>query len=96
MPTKPTTKQIAHEIGKLEAILPLVPQLTAFKEDNHAAIRAQVVVLRTNASEQQILNAYEDCAGLRHQREAALDARRWLDGTGDTPSLADDWQSATA
>lgn len=41
--------QIQSEIQKLHAIRPRVPRRTAFNHDNHAAIDAQIAVLRVVA-----------------------------------------------
>ena|SRR5436190_13893208 len=93
---KPTKKQIAEEIKTLGEIKPKVPARTFFGDSNWEAIDAQIVTMELNYSTDTIYNRHndeepEEGEWTAHERDSALDARRWLDGeTADKPSK--DWR----
>lgn len=82
----PTKAQIKAEAKKLAAMKPKVRRMTAFGDDNHAAIEAQIEVLENDLSEDDIYNrANEETAAAEElwterQRENATHARQWMDG----------------
>jgi hypothetical protein len=84
--TKPTDKQIKTEIAKLEKMKPRVRHYSGFGDDHHAAIDAQLEVLKDNLSDEEIewrmdsdMTAEEEL-WKENQRDAALEARNWLEG----------------
>lgn len=87
-------KAIKAEIDKLKVLKPDVPQHTAFGEDNHAAIDAEILVLEKalegeiGNDEQEIWDLDEEQGWSDRERENAIEAFEWL--TGDKPMLADD------
>ena len=88
MRTPPTQKAVKAEIAALTAQRPHVPN-SAFGDDNQAAIKAQIDVLKEALSEQQIYERYdvpeqgEDdlSEGAQHTLDAALDALWWIVGS---------------
>lgn len=82
-----TPEQINNEINALRTLKPTVPQFTAFGDDNHAAIDAQLDVLEGQLSEDDVYDIYgqpedEDGEDFLEQNvlDAALDAVRWVSG----------------
>ncbi len=78
---KPTREQVQEEIKKLQEMKPKVQRTTLFGDNNHAAIDADIDVLKHDLSTDDIYDAYEDM----HVADSALYARAWLDGDEDEP-----------
>lgn len=78
---KPNPEEIKAEIEKLRDLKPRIRQYSAFGDDNHAAIGAEILVLEGRL--------FEDC---EHNLDAALAARSWLDGYEETPP-SEGWES---
>jgi hypothetical protein len=92
--TTPTSADIAAEIARLKEMKPRIPQFTAFQDDNWAGLDAQVTVLQENLTLTQIEKRFGDAdeeADLPETLLRAEEARAWLDGEGDAPSV--DWES---
>lgn len=95
----PTQKQIAAEAKKLEALLTKLPRTNFFGEDLHAKVRAEIAVLTEDLAEADIYDRSNDEGEDDEskewnvsEREAALNARRWIDGDEDiSPSAS--WAS---
>lgn len=90
---RPTQEQITAEIAKLREIKPRVRRSSAFGDDHHAAIDAQVEVLEDRMDEDQIYDRSEmaeDDIGFysENTRDQALEARRWMRGEQDTAPSA--------
>jgi hypothetical protein len=81
-----TEKQIESEIAKLEKLKRAVPPTTAFGDDNHASIEAQIQVLRDSMHDDEIWDAWPEEESDLHVRSAAQDAVEWRDGKGEAPS----------
>lgn len=103
MNKKPTDKQIAAEIAALKKMKPNVRRLSAFGDDHHAAIDAQIRVLEQKLTNNQIYD-YFDAVGdsdIDHDEgrsenvlSAATDAAQWRDGdTKEKPSMS--WKELT-
>lgn len=90
---KPTQKQIDSEIAKLKKMKPRVRRTSAFGDNHHNAIDAQVEVLTSRLSEMAIYDRSDDGTGdelnedkwRENVRESALEARRWMDGDEPHP-----------
>lgn len=104
MSQKPKTPaEIAAEVAKLKAVKPKVRRTNHFGEDNWAKIDAEIAVLEGRMSEDAIWRAYGPPVDGDGQLDgepdavcdAALSARRWMDGDGDEESIADGWQGVT-
>ena len=82
----PTAKQIKKEADKLAKMKPQVRRTTAFGDDNHEAIDAQIRVLDEDMNEDEIYGEWE--GDENRLRDNALEARRWMDGESEdgTPS----------
>jgi hypothetical protein len=99
MKTKPKSpKQIAAEADRLMAMKPNIPRYTAFGDNNHAAIDAQVDVLTHDWDEDEINlrtqfedEEEDDSKWKLHQQEAALQARWWADGQ-ESVSPSKSWE----
>jgi hypothetical protein len=95
---KPTSDEITAELARLEQYKTLIPQRTAFGDDNRAQIDAQIDVLKNNLTGTQIewqygtdetADWYQESDEVIYQ--AAGYAREWLDGEALDGSMADDW-----
>lgn len=96
-----TDAQIDSEIAALKALKPTVRQRTAFGDDNHAAIDAQIDVLLKRMNTDEVFNAYadeEEEGGevYEHVFSAALQASDWMTGilASDEDSPSASWASA--
>lgn len=91
--------EIQFQIGALNSVMQQLPRLSQFGDNHHAAIRAQITVLRFDYSDDQIANnADTDLAEVlgmtpwpEYSRSAAMDAYQWREGKSDE-APADDWQ----
>lgn len=88
-------EQVTTEIEKLKSVKPRLRRKTAFGDDLHEAVDVQIEVLEKRMSNDQIYDRWEatgndDCdydeGRTEHALNAALDARRWLDGEEEAPS----------
>jgi hypothetical protein len=95
---KPTPKAIATEIQALKELLPSVRRYTAFGDDNHAAIRAEIAVIEENLDNDAIYERFQpiddegepdESGNNRGELDAALGARWWLDSEkgSERPSI---------
>lgn len=75
-----STSEIEAEISLLITMKPDVRSHSAFGDDHHAAIAAQVKTLEERLTETDIW----DDDWTDNERDAAIDARRWLAGDSDT------------
>lgn len=101
MSKRKTEDQINAEISALVALKPKVRERTAFGDDNHAAIDAQLAVLRERMSSDEVYDAYgdEDADEFdQHTFDAALSACDWMTGmlASDEDSPAASWAGAEA
>lgn len=89
----PTAKQIEAEIALLEKMKPAVRQYSAFGDDNHASIDAQIEVLNNMFDDDDVYNNAEEPDGEWPQYvvDSALEAVRWLEGDNEEPP-SDDWK----
>lgn len=90
MKKPPTDAQIKKEIKKLKEMKPKVRQFSAFGDDHHAAIEAQIQVLEEDMELEEI---DEEFSGNHHSRTNAEDARSWLDGEYEEETLSGEWES---
>lgn len=82
---KRTKKEIDKEVKWLNDNIQNIRKLTAFGDNNHEAIEAQIDVLTRNLSDDEIYD--NEGIWTEHTLDAALTARRWLDGDeDDSPS----------
>lgn len=91
-----TAEQINAEIAALLAQRPKVRKHSAFGDDNHAAIDAQLAVLRDRMSSDALRAAYgdEDSDEFNeHTFTAALSAHDWMTGAlaADEDAPAESW-----
>ena len=82
----PTVQEVAAEIVALKEMKPYVRQHSAFGDDNHAAMDAQIDVLEKLHSYDEIYDLYK----VANVMDAAIDAREWLDrGEG---KMSESWR----
>lgn len=88
-----TDAEIDAEIKALEAAKLTVRKRNGFGDDNHAAIDAQIRVLRERMTNDDIYDAFEDADDPenRHELDAAIEAHEWMTGASDEPSPAQGW-----
>lgn len=92
--TPKTKEQVRSEMEALRELKPRVRRQSAFGEDNHAKIEAQIEVLRDNLDEDAIYERFQDADDpdeMSPELDAALDARRWMDGE-NPEGLAEGWE----
>ena len=88
---KQTLSRIQKEIDSLVAIKPKTLRTSAFGDDHHAAIDAQVLVLQRRMEEEDIYEEFGTAAD--NIRDEALAARMWIDGEyEDYPDLVSQWK----
>jgi hypothetical protein len=85
-----TEKAIKDEIEVLMKIKPRIRQFTAFRDDNHAAIEAQIDVLNDRLDEEEIEKLWPTDEQ-EHLNQSAVEAYRWMTGERDE-GLADEWE----
>lgn len=99
MSKRKTEEEIDAEVAALVTLKPTVRKHTAFGDDNHAAIDAQIAVLRERMGSDEVYDAYEDDsdeAG-RHALDAALGAYDWMTGAlASDEAPAAGWAGAEA
>lgn len=99
--TPKTPKQIKKELDALSKMKTLIPQYTAFGDNNREKIEAEIRVLADDMSEDEIYGEWpvdgkddeESNELLREygaQNSAALYARRWMDGE-EEESMSQGW-----
>lgn len=93
-------QQIQYEIKALKAIKPNVRMTSAFGDNHHDAIDAQITVLEDGLEDGQIYDKFEpfdeetdaDEGRAENVLDAAMQAFRWRSGESDeVPS--EDWKS---
>lgn len=84
---RPTTKDIIAEIAALTEMKPRVRRFSAFGDDNHNAIDAQLQVLEDRMTDDDILDHFVDNA-----LDEAMNARRWLDGDSEDGPPSAGWK----
>ena len=97
---KPTKEQIKKEIIKLKEIMPKVPPISFFGDDNRSRIAAEIRVLEEGMDEDDIFDEFPvsdddrefgcPAAGIQ---DSARDARQWLDGESEDGSPSESWKS---
>lgn len=83
---KRTAEEILAEIERLEALKPGVRKITAFGDNNHEAIEAQIEVLRESLSGDDIDLAWGDAGSgeySEHLHFEAIAAADWMNGYSD-------------
>lgn len=107
--TPKTDAQIEAEIAALEAIKPGVRERTFFGDDNHAAIDAQIRVLRERMDSGKLHDVFGDPAESmdgdeidddaidfdQHALDSALEALDWMTGDSDQQSPSEGWKNVT-
>ena len=88
-----TTREISVEREKLIEMKPRVRQTSAFGDDNHDAIDAQIEVLNCHMSEDRVYREYQD--GESHVFDSALEAAEWMAGENDGGSPSEEWECLT-
>ena len=85
-------QEIENEIKALEEMKPNVRHHTIFGDDNHAAIDAQLSVLRLEIDEDDIQDAFDNDEFTDHERSHAQDAHDWLMEDTDEESPSEQWK----
>ena len=91
-PTHRTPSAIANELLVLNGLLTRVPPTSAFGDDNHEAITAQIRVITEGMTENQMLEEYEDED--LYILSAALDAYEWMQEDGEP--VSEGWREMVA
>jgi hypothetical protein len=87
-----STKEIEAEIKTLKTFKPKIQRTTFFGDDNHAAIEAQIEVLKQQMTEDEVFGKQDSEEWTEHQSGAARDAANWLSGDEET-SPSSSWKS---
>lgn len=93
----PTHEQIAEEVTRLRAVQPRVPKYSAFGDNNHDAIDAQIKVLEDRMSHDDVHLCFGE-GSLEYTEnvlECALMAHDWMAGelASDESSPAAGWEA---
>lgn len=88
---EPSESEIEQEVAALEKMKPNILRESKFGEDHHAAIEAQLEVLRERMDEDDVDENYGDAED--NIRSAAQDAANWLTGDHESEHLTSDWES---
>lgn len=86
-----TQKEIQAEIKKLEEMEPRVRRFTAFGDDNHAAIDAQLEVLKGDVEGEEFEDKIESGEWTEHDRDNAQQALDWLEERPEQHAPSEDW-----
>lgn len=87
-----TRIEVEEELSALCNLADIVPQYTAFGDDNQEAINAQIKVIRERMSFEDVLYEFEDERS--YTLSAAQDALRWLRDDDEPVSAA--WMELVA
>ncbi|RPJ06418.1 MAG: hypothetical protein EHM36_07000 [Deltaproteobacteria bacterium] len=87
---KPTTEEIKKEIERLETMKPHVRRYSAFGDDHHAAIGAQIDVLRDGLDGDDVWDRFEHEKD--NVRDAALEAVDWLEDQNEQEAPSEGWK----
>lgn len=84
----PSAEEIDAEIKTLREMKPTVLRSSAFGDNHHDAIDCQITVLEKRMTESAIYDRNEGAAEdeefyADNERDAALDACRWMNGESD-------------
>lgn len=92
---KATSQQIADEILALVELIPKVPRSTAFGENNHAAISAQVEALQEGRDLEDLDELLESGDLDENSFDAARYAIKWRDDVdaADDGSPSSGWEA---
>lgn len=80
--------EIDAEIAALKEVKPKVPHFNAFREDNHAAINAQILVLERQMNDKTVFIVFDDSNYLW----AAEEALDWMNGEPESAAPSKNWQ----
>lgn len=91
MSEAPSEARIEQEIEALVKMKPTVLRRSGFGDDHHAAIEAQIEVLRERMDQDDVDDNYADAED--NVRSSVQDAFAWLQGEHESEALTDDWES---
>ena len=92
MSNQRTPEEIADELKWLKDNKGRIVKVTAFGENNHDAIDAQIEVLNEGMSEEDCYSAGEDYGWSDRELGSAVGAAQWLAGDDSRqPSAQDNW-----
>ena len=96
-----TPKAIAAEVKALKKLKPLIPAQSQFRDDNHGGVDAQMEVLQSDMTEDDIYTRADDGVTAAdnlwsdYVRDLAMDALKWKTGDSfEAPSVS--WEPLTA
>jgi hypothetical protein len=96
---KPEKSQIETEIKKLKSLREIVRPTTSFGDSNKDAIDAQIAVLEKDTPTDDIYatsndeGEHDESKWTHRQREYAIYARDWLDGTEEAKPPSEEWNT---
>ncbi|GAH46107.1 unnamed protein product [marine sediment metagenome] len=86
-----TKEEIEQQITNLKGVRPKVRPHSDFGDDHLAALDAQVRVLEEDMESEDIWFTWPEGEYAMNIREAADEARNWLDGESEFDDLTKDW-----
>ena len=89
---KPSAARIETEIEVLKMMKPTVVKESAFGDNHHDAINAQVKVLEDGLTEDDIYERYDDLLK-DNVKDAMVEAAQWVAGEGSCYSPSEEWKS---
>ena len=93
-----TRVQVHEQIVKLREIRTKVQPMSLFRENHHAAIDAQVEVLKERLTASDVFDRADERNWPNNARDAALEAADWLAGetSSEYADPATSWQDLVA
>lgn len=91
--TPPTQTEIDAEVAALEAVKPRVRRYSIFRDDNHAAIDAQIEVLCDALDDEDIDDNQDSGKWDEHVYASARDALNWKKGEAEDGSPSSGWEA---
>ena len=87
----PTAEEIVAEIATLKTMKPNVRKSSAFGDNHHNAIDAQIEALEMRMDEDEVYDKMADEAD--NVRDGALEAVRWMEGESEDGAPSENWKS---
>lgn len=81
-----TPNEVSAELTRLAKVRGIIPAHSAFGDDNHAALDAQMGVLRERMTLEEVTARWDCDNAETYVLSGALNAAEWLRGEGNAPS----------
>jgi len=90
---RPSREEVQAEVKKLQEIKPKVRKTSAFGDDHHAAIDAQIDCLERKYDLDDTYDFEEEGDWAENVASAAREAIDWMNGESDEGTPSSQWES---